>query len=239
MTTLVVGASGATGKLVVDQLRLQGQSVKIIVRSGCELPDHFQSNPHISITYANLLDLSDEQLAAQVQGCEAVISCLGHNINFKGIFGQPRRLVTDATQRLCQAIEATTPKQPVKFILMNSVGNQNKAAGETVSLMHSAVILLLRVCLPPHVDNEQAAAFLQRQINSARPAIEWVAVRPDGLIDASSVSDYTLHPSPIRDALFDSGKTSRINVAHFMAQLVTQPALWQQWKSQLPVIYNA
>lgn len=237
MTTLVVGASGATGRLVVDQLLLQGQMVKVVVRAGSSLPAHFQLNKKISITYANLLDLSDEQLIEQVQGCEAVVCCLGHNLSFKGIFGQPRRLVTEATQRLCQAVEATKPKQAIKFILMNSVGNQNKAAGEKVSLMHSAVILLLRACLPPHPDNEQAAAFLQRSL-MASPSIEWVAVRPDSLIDEPEVSAYSLHPSPIRDALFDSGKTSRINVAHFMVQLITQPALWQQWRGQLPVIYN-
>lgn len=237
MTTLIVGASGATGRLVVDQLLQQGQRVRIVVRENAQLPPHLLNHHHISITYANLLDLSDEQLINQVKGCEAVVCCLGHNLSFKGIFGQPRRLVTEATQRLCQAIEATTPEQPVKFILMNSVGNQNKAAGEVVSLKHSAVIWLLRACLPPHPDNEQAAAFLQQRLK-ASANIEWVAVRPDSLIDEPEVSAYQLYPSPIRDALFDSGKTSRINVAHFMAQLITQPALWQQWQGHWPVIYN-
>ena len=33
MTTLVVGASGATGRLLVEQLLAQGEKVKIIVRS--------------------------------------------------------------------------------------------------------------------------------------------------------------------------------------------------------------
>jgi uncharacterized protein YbjT (DUF2867 family) len=33
MTTLVIGASGATGKLLVEQLLESGKMVKIIVRS--------------------------------------------------------------------------------------------------------------------------------------------------------------------------------------------------------------
>jgi len=41
-----------------------------------------------------------------------------------------------------------------------------------------------------------------------------------------------------RSALFASGVTSRINVAHFMANLITDDHLWQQWKGRMPVIYN-
>ena len=39
MTTLVVGASGATGRLLVEKLLKRGQHVRIIVRSTDDLPD--------------------------------------------------------------------------------------------------------------------------------------------------------------------------------------------------------
>jgi hypothetical protein len=41
-----------------------------------------------------------------------------------------------------------------------------------------------------------------------------------------------------RSALFDPGVTSRINVAHFMADLITDEDEWKKWKGQMPVIYN-
>ena len=69
--------------------------------------------------------------------------------------------------------------------------------------------------------------------------IEWTAVRPDGLIDEKTVSKYTLHPSPTRSAIFNAGKISRINVAHFMADLITDNNTWNKWKGQMPVIYNS
>ena len=47
-----------------------------------------------------------------------------------------------------------------------------------------------------------------------------------------------IHPSPIRSAIFDPGQTSRINVGHFMADLITNDHTWQQWQGQMPVIYN-
>jgi len=39
-------------------------------------------------------------MAQHVAGCDAVASCLGHNLTFKRLFGKPRRLVTDAVRRL-------------------------------------------------------------------------------------------------------------------------------------------
>ena len=44
-------------------------------------------------------------------------------MSFKGIFGKPHRLVTDATKRLCTAIKVGEPESTVKYILMNTVGN--------------------------------------------------------------------------------------------------------------------
>ncbi len=237
MTTLVVGASGATGQLVVEQLLAMGEEVKIIVRSSASLAPDIQKHVGLRVTQASLLDMSDSQLQEQLQGCRAVISCLGHNLSFKGIFGKPRRLVTDAMHRLSQAAQHNGT--PLKIILMNSTGCVNPQAGERISRKESLVIGLLRHLLPPHADNEEAAAYLQSQVGSGHQFIEWVTVRPDGLIDEKQVSPYHLYASPIRSAIFDSGKTSRINVAHFMARLVLEEKLWQSWKGQRPVIYNA
>ena len=237
MTTLVVGASGATGRLLVQQLLNQGESVKIIVRSMGDLPEAIKQHVHVSITEASILDMTAAELEAHVQGCHAVISCLGHNLSFKGMFCAPRRLVRDSVQRLCDAIEANNPTTAVKFILMNTTGNQNTQAGEKVSLAQTLTVGLIRMLLPPHADNEQAADYLQSHFSHDN-SIEWVAVRPDSLIDQDPVSPYDTYPAPIRSAIFDSGKTSRINVAHFMAQLVINETLWHQWKNQMPVIYN-
>lgn len=121
---------------------------------------------------------------------------------------------------------------------MNTTGNRNGDLSEAVSLAQHAVLMLLRLLLPPHVDNEKAADFLRQEIGQDNSFIEWVAVRPDGLVDESKVSEYELHPSPTRSAIFNTGKTSRINVAHVMAQLILDDPLWAQWKGEMPVIYN-
>ncbi len=241
MTILVVGASGATGRLLVEQLLTRGLNVRAVVRSSESLPEDLRDNPKLSIIEASLLELSDSDIAEHAKGCDAVASCLGHNLTFKGLFGHPRRLVTEATRRLCAAIEkTTTPDQPAaKFVLMNTTGNRNRDLDEPVSFAQKCVVGLLRLLLPPHADNEEAADYLRTRIGPEHPTIEWAAVRPDNLTDEDEVTGYELHPSPIRSAIFDAGKTSRINVAHFMAELLSNNDIWNEWKGRMPVIYNS
>ena len=237
MTTLVVGASGATGRLLVEQLLNRGQNVKVVVRSPDKLPEVLKDHDHLSVIQASILDLSDAEMARHVNGCAAVASCLGHNLSWKGIYGQPRRLVTDATRRLCNAIKANK-EGSTRFVLMNTAGNSNRDLNESMSFGHRCVIGLLRLLLPPHVDNEKAADHLRINIGQNDKAIEWAAVRPDSLINEDHVTEYEVHPSPTRSAIFNAGSTSRINVGHFMADLITNDDTWNRWKGQMPVIYN-
>jgi putative NADH-flavin reductase len=85
MTTLVVGASGATGRLLVEQWCSRGQNVRVIVRSPNKLPETLRNNDNVTAIYTSILELSDVELSQQVSGCVAVASCLGHNISLKGI----------------------------------------------------------------------------------------------------------------------------------------------------------
>jgi NAD(P)-dependent dehydrogenase (short-subunit alcohol dehydrogenase family) len=238
MKALVVGASGATGRLLVRQLLNRGVNVNVVVRSPDKLPDDLKHHPNLSVIQASLLDLSDAELARHANDCTAVASCLGHNLTFKGMFGQPRLLVTNATRRLCKAIKANAPDRPVRFVLMNTTGNSNRDIPERVSLGQSLVIWLLRALLPPHRDNERAADYLRTEIGQNNKDITWVAVRPDSLKNEDEVTAYELHPSPTRSAIFNPGVTSRINVAHFMTDLMIGGDLWDKWKGQMPVIYN-
>lgn len=84
MTTLIVGATGATGCLLVEQLLKKGECVKVVVRNMVDLPD---------------------------------------------------------------------------------------------------TISTLRLLIPPHKDNEDAADYLCTTTSQNARTIEWVIVRPDGLIN--------------------------------------------------------
>ncbi len=238
MMVLVVGASGATGRLLVKGLIARGEKVRVIVRSRNVFLRDVVDHENLSIVQASILQLSDAELNQCVSGVAAIASCLGHNLSISGMFAPPRRLVTDATRRLCAAVRAAALGEPVKFLLMNTAGNSNADLHEQISFPQKCVIALIRLLLPPHVDNEQAAEYLRVGIGQTDPAIEWVVVRPDALQNNHQVTDYTLHASPTRSAVFDAGKTSRINVADFMAKLMTDPHMWHEWKGKMPVIYD-
>lgn len=93
--------------------------------------------------------------------------------------------------------------------------------------------------LPSHTDNETAADYLRLRVGQNDPQIEWAAVRPDGLVDATEVTEYEVCVSPTRSAIFDAGTTSRINVAHFMAELINSNGTWDIWQGKMPMIYNS
>lgn len=237
MTTLVVGVSGATGIQLVEQLLKMEQRVKIIIRSSQKLPESWINNDHVSIIQASVSKISKDEMAEYLKDCHAVASCLGHNLNLKGLFGKPRKLVTDAVRNLCVAIKKNKPDKPVKFVLMNTVANQNRDLNEPISFAHKFIIGLLRLLLPPHPDNEQAAEYLRTVIGQKDNDIEWIAVRPSSLINEESTSEIEVYPSPMR-SIFNDGQISRINVGHFMANLITNTEIWNKWKGQMPVIYN-
>ena len=92
MTILVVGATGATGQCLVAQLLERGHHVKAIVRAPHKLPDVLRQNNRLTVIEATVLDLSDAEMKEHVQGCDAVASCLGHTLSFKGLFGPIQRM---------------------------------------------------------------------------------------------------------------------------------------------------
>jgi putative NADH-flavin reductase len=236
---LVVGASGATGRLVVEQLLSKDVNVLAIVRQADALSGLATQHQSLQVVVGNVDEWTTSDFKHHLADCNIVISCLGHNLSFKGIFGAPRRLVTDTIDKIIKAITELAKPSKMRLILMNTSGNANRDIPERPALSQRIVIALLRYTLPPHVDNESAADLLRLELAQSHPYIEWVAVRPDALTDEESVSPYSVHPSPTRNAIFNSGASSRINVAHFMARLAIEDEPWEQWKGQMPVIYKA
>lgn len=237
-TVLLVGGTGRTGRRAMQQLLARGVRVRAVVRSRAKLPPDVASNPDLTVIEASLLSLPDAALQQHLRGCDAVVSCLGHPIDLGGIFGAPRDLVTRATTRLCRAIEALRPSTPVAFILMGSVSvNRPTRLDSRRGAVERAFLGLVRAVLPPARDNQRAADFLVETIGPDHPFVRWAVLRPDTLVDGE-VSEYALHEGLV-DRLVKPGRTTMANVAHVIAELVTNPTTWAAWQGKLPVIVNA
>lgn len=232
MKVMVLGATGATGRLVVTQLLATQCEVIALVRRTDVLAEH----PRLSQITSTALSIDSSELKQRLEECDAAICCLGHNLTLKGVYGAPRMLVRDSLERVISSLSKQRAR-PFKLALMSSTGVRNSAVDEPLTTKEKSVVMLLRWLLPPQRDNERAAKLLSR-IGLKRKHFEWAMIRPDTLIDQLETSDYHWHPSPTRSALFDAGETSRINVADALCRLVVEDDLWQEWKGKTPVIYN-
>lgn len=236
MKTIILGASGATGKLVVMQLIKRQINIRILVRENASLPKEVLESPLVEIIRGNITEINKEKMSILLKDCEAIVSCLGHNISFKGIYGKPHYLVSSTIKKITEAIEEN---RKMKIILMSTTAYTNKKNGEINTIGEKIVFSVLKALLPPHKDNVKAADFLIGNIGKENEQIEWIAVRPDTLINEEIVSKYEVFETLMRSPIFDSGETSRINVSHFMAELLIDEELWNKWKYKMPVIYNA
>jgi nucleoside-diphosphate-sugar epimerase len=227
---LVVGATGATGKHVVQMLLDKNLSVKVICRSKEKLMGLLKEDQdygdRLSVIEAPVLDLTDAQLEEQTQDCQAVVSCLGHTLSLRGIWGAPRGLVTQATRRLTKSIPDSC-----KFVLMgsNGVSHPDGTTDPERPLGERIVLTIVRYMIPPHADNVSAVAYLYEHGD-----IEWCVVRPADLIDAQ-VSEYELSESQT-GPLFGDKKATRANVAHFMVELVTSQEKWDLYNHKMPIL---
>lgn len=236
-TVLLAGGTGRTGRRVLEQLLDRGVAVRAIVRSAARLPPGAAKHPRLTVIEASLLSLTDEALREHVRGCDAVVSCLGHVLDLRGVFGPPRDLVTSAIARLCRAIEALRPPAPVRVVLMTSVsvhrpGDADRRRGR----LERAFLWALRGVLPPARDNQRAADFLVDEIGPGHACVEWAVVRPDSLLEGE-VSRYAVHEGLV-NGVFAPGRTRMANVAHFMCELVTDAKAWAAWRGKLPVIVD-
>lgn len=237
-TVLLYGGTGRTGSCALTQLLERGVAVRAIVRNPSRLPAEVADSPLLTVVEADLLGLSPDELRHLVDGCDAVISCLGHTISPRGILGPPHNLVARAVRRTCEAIASMRPESPVRLVLMGSVSvnrpdymDGRRRGGER------AYLSLIRALLPPAKDNQQAADYLAHHVDARSGSVEWVVVRPDTL-EPGDVSDYRISPE-ITASLFRPDHTRRANVAHFMCELTTDPATWERWRFAMPVIADA
>lgn len=237
MRVLVLGASGTTGSLVVKQLISREIQTRILIRKSAIVQREITESPLVETVKGNINELDHSQMNRLVQNCDVVISCLGHNISFKGLFGKPRYLVRDALRSVCETAKKGT-NEKVRLILMSTIAYTNKRAGEKNTLRESLILSLLMFLLPPHRDNVKAASFLIHEIGKKDEKIEWIAVRPDTLIDEDTVQPYEICRHRKRSFIFNAGTTSRINVSHFMAELITDEGLWKKWAFKTPAVYN-
>jgi uncharacterized protein YbjT (DUF2867 family) len=79
MKALVLGASGATGKLVIEQLINKNIQVRVVVRESAIIPSQISENSSIEIIRGNINDFDSAKIKDLIEDCDSIFCCLGYN----------------------------------------------------------------------------------------------------------------------------------------------------------------
>jgi uncharacterized protein YbjT (DUF2867 family) len=194
MKILVLGATGGTGRLIVRDALVKGQSVVALVRSkaSADLPgvDMIEGDARDEGTLTRALD-----------GCDAVISALGTGMGFRKV-----DLLAVATRALVTAMTRNGVRRLVCVSALG-VGDSHGHGGFVFDRLFQS--LLLRHAYEDK-DRQESAICAS--------SLDWVVVRPARLTDdpargsVRAVTDL---------AAVKGGKIARADVARFVVEQLT------------------
>lgn len=202
MKIVIFGASGKTGKLLIEQALENGHQVIAYVRN----------YGSVSINHSNLKvvvgNLNEKlKLKDIITGADVCISTLGGS----SLTHRTPALVEGITN-IVDAMENTDTK---RFIYMSSIGAGDSRFLMVQPIRFLIVSLFLRVPLADHNTNEELII---------KSKLEWTIVRPGGLTDGLMSEDvkYGTEITPMKG----NRSISRASVASFILKQIDNKALY-------------
>lgn len=191
MKLLVVGATGATGRLVVAEALRRGHVVKALVR------DEHAALPGAETVQGDVRD--GEAVATALAGVDAVISCLGVRL------GQPIGTIRSAgTRSLVAAMSQVGPRRLVKVSAVG-VGTSKPRQSRMARMMWPRIVGADRLA---EADLAERAVFASE--------LEWTIVRPPRLVDATTPGRVEVGPD-LRTGF--SSQLARLDLARLLVDL--------------------
>ena len=189
---LIVGATGGTGRQLVEQALERGLSVTAFVRDPSRLP---VAHPRLTVVRGDVLDPASVEGA--MRGQEAVLCALGH-----GKFLLPTRILSEGTRNILRAMETHGAR---RLVCETSLGIGDSAG--RMGLYYT--LFVIPVILPFYFWDKTRQERLIAKSNA-----EWVIVRPGALTNGKRRGN-PRHGSRIGSVLW-TVRISRADVAGFM-----------------------
>jgi putative NADH-flavin reductase len=194
MKVLIIGATGATGRVLMREALEQGHEVTALARNPSALApeDH---RPRV--LQGNALDASEVEAA--VAGQDAVLSALGTRST------RPTTLFSQSTHNLISAMNKHGVR---RLVCITGIG-----AGESkghVGFLYDRIMLPFVVKNIYEDKNRQEEAIKQSDL-------EWVIVRPARLTDEAAKGEYRVYLG----GSYTAKTISRADVAAFMLAQLT------------------
>lgn len=204
MNILIIGATGGTGRALVEQALAQGHVVTAFVRNPAKVRI---THDRLTIVTGNVLDYDSVDRA--VQGKDAVLSALGH---------KQWIIITTILSRGTRNIITAMEKHGVKRFVCESslgVGNSRGRLGLYYTLFVIPVVIFFY-----YIDKKRQEDLIKES------SLDWVIVRPGRLTNGRKRSVYK-HGTGVGNYIL-SVSISRADVAEFMLRQLTENAYLRQ-----------
>jgi uncharacterized protein YbjT (DUF2867 family) len=194
MKIAVIGATGRTGRLVIEQALVRGDVVVAYVRN----PLRIAASPGLEIAAGQLSDMLT--LKAAINGADAVLVCLGTR-------GKRMKRNVDLMQKsVARIIEAMKEANVPRLVLESAygVGNTAGTAGFIARVLYKTVVRAI------YQDKERSEALLPGS------GLKWTGVYPVILTDGPLADAVEVRPMTRVQKVAGLPKVSRADVARVM-----------------------
>lgn len=186
MRIALFGATGGTGRQVLDQAIAQGHSVSALVRDPSKMPDR----AGLTLVVGDVLDRDATERC--IDGADAVICVLGSHGSREPVEALGTRMILDV-------MRDTGVR---RLIAVTSLG-----VGDSRQQINWAFRLIMDLTLKPIM---LAKEEQERLIKAS--GLDWTIIRPGGLTDGPRTGAYRFG----RDRSIKGGRISRADVADFV-----------------------
>ncbi len=180
MKIAIVGATGRTGSLVVEQGLARGDHITALARN----PEAMSAqHPNLVTVHADVLD--PESVGRALQGSEAVVSAVGIGSSRK-----PTAVYSEGIANILAAMRASSIRR-VAVISAAPVGPRAEQP------------FLERRVVMPILDRVFGATYVDMQHMEKRLAesdLDWISLRPPRLLDKPATGRYRLGVAPLPKA---------------------------------------
>ncbi|MDX2140533.1 MAG: SDR family oxidoreductase [Chloroflexota bacterium] len=211
MNITVFGASGRTGRLVVDEALAAGHSVTAFVRDPAKLSIKHDRLKFVQGDSANLV-----QVREAVKGADVVISALGP------VKGSPKDLLATAQRNI---IEGMKQEGVRRYVALTGAGVRD--AQDQPKLVDHIFGFLLKMTAGDVLKDSQDGVDIVR--NSDR---DWIVVRAPRLMDGPKTGK-------IRVGYVGADSGTQISRADLAAFMVQQAAGGSLWVNKMPMVSSS
>ena len=197
MKLIVFGATGGTGKQVVEQALQAGHQVTVVVRNPAAFS---RQHPQLIIHQGDVLHPVDfDQVLA---GADAVISCLG-------IHGRkPTTVYSEGVLNITQAMRNVGI---TRIICLSSVGI-------VVPPLSSLLVKLITKYVLQRLFKSLYDDMLLMEAVLNESTLDWTVIRPPQLTDANRTGNYR---TTINEPIRNPSKISRADLADYIVKHLT------------------